>query len=262
MIRIRLNIVGLFVLMMAASCSIERTICPAYQSAFIHDKATLDRHFSYFGEDSMPKIYEASKDKHLLIDPVTYRKKMRSLQTVQMKDVYPQQPDSVLFNDEFSEAELDPSLEVGTVDSTGLMASAAGDSIYVISLEKEKFNIDQELYLWYLRKYLVYPDVKLQMEENAELNKNDVPKEEKQGFFKKLFGGKKKDKTNFDVETSATELDEEGGTKKKKSGLFGGKKDKKSKGVSNDDKKPSEEVTPSPTPDPDPEEEDDGEEDF
>lgn len=246
--------------MMSVSCSIERTICPAYQSAFIHDKATLDRHFSYFGEDSMPKILEASKNKHLLIDPVTYRKKMRSLQTVAMKDVYPQPPDSLQFNDEFSEAELDPSMDMPAMDSTAV-ASAAGDSIYVISLEKEKFNIDQELYLWYLRKFLVYPDVKLQMEENAELNNKDVPKEEKQGFFKRLFGGKKKDKTNFDVETSATELDDEDGGKKKKFGLFGGKKDKQSKETTTKEK-PAEKATPQPAPEPDPDEESDGDEDF
>lgn len=255
MIRIKLHIVGIFTIILAVSCSIERTICPAYQSAFIHDKTILDRHFSYFGEDSMPKVLEASKDKHLLIDPVTYRKKMRSLQTVAMKDVYPQPPDSLAFNDEFSEAELDPS-EIPAIDSTAT-ASAVGDSIYVISLEKEKFNIDQELYLWYLRKFLVYPDVKLQMEENAEMN-GKASGTEKVGFFKKLFGGKKKDKTNFDVETSATELDEDTSGKKKKGFSLFKKKDKKSKEKTTDNLAPD---NPPPS-EPEPEEEDDGDEDF
>lgn len=206
----------------------------------------------------MPKILEASKDRHLLIDPVTYRKRMRSLQTVEMKDIYPQKPDSLIFDDEFALAEKETK-SGDLYDSADLIKEMppkpAGDSIYVISLKKEKFNIDQELYLWYLKDFLVYPDVKLQMEQNAE-NKPQSGQEtgEKKGFFKRLFGKKNKsDSTKFDVETSATGLDD-GTTKKKKFSLFK-KKDKKNK----EPKQPDTPVDPANTPSND---EDDGEEDF
>jgi hypothetical protein len=255
MIRTRQVIVGMILLIAASACT-QRTICPAYQSAFIHDKQTLDRHFSYFGEDSMPKILQASKGKHLLIDPVTYRRKTRSLQTIVMKDIYPQEPDSLAFNDEFGLAERDP--EQNTIDST---AVASADSIYVISIKKEKFNIDQELYLWYLKDFIVYPDVKLQMDQNAEnqsSGKNSNGK--KKGFFKRLFGKKDKaDKTNFDQETSATELDE-GDEKKKGFGLFK-KKDKKDKPVKEIEAKPAT-LPNDPLPIEGEEEEDEGDDDF
>ncbi len=262
MIRIRQVIVGVIIVVAFSACT-QRMICPAYQSAFIHDKATLDRKFSYFGEDSMPKILEASKDKHLLIDPVTYRKRMRSLQTVEMKDIYPQVPDSLAFDDEFALAERETK-SGDLYDSAALVADrpfepdatvSESDSIYVISIKKEKFNIDQELYLWYLKDYLVYPDVKIQMEQNQENNQQAAgQKGEKKGFFKRLFGKKSKsDSTKFDVETSATGL-EEGTTKKKKFSLFN-KKDKKKKEPKQADMSDDPANTPS-------NEEDDGEEDF
>lgn len=267
MVRIRQIIVGLIVAVAFSACT-QRMICPAYQSAFIHDKATLDRKFSYFGEDSMPKILEASKDKHLLIDPVTYRKRMRSLQTVEMKDIYPQEPDSLAFNDEFALAERETK-SGDLYDSAALVAdrpfepdqeTAAADSsgVYVISLKKEKFNIDQELYLWYLKDFLVYPDVKLQMEQEEKNNPNAGQQSgEKQGFFKRLFGGKKNksDSSKFDVETSATGLDGET-TKKKKFSLFN-KKDKKKK-----EPKEADTVDDDPANVPSDEDEGDGEEDF
>lgn len=223
--------VGILIFFAFQACT-ERAICPAYQSAFIHDKETLQRHFSYFGEDSMPKVMEASKDKFLIIEPVSYKKKLRSLQTIPMKDIYPQEDDSTAFNDEFYLAERE-GYDSTAVISVDTVAATAADSVYVISIKKEKFNIDQELYLWYLRKYLVYPDVRLMLEENAELKaQQNKSEQKKKGFFKRLFGKKNKSdstsaKTNFDIETSATELNDD---EPKKKGLFGkGKKDKKKK---------------------------------
>jgi hypothetical protein len=250
MIRIRHVIVGLIIALGASACT-QRMICPAYQSAFIHDKATLDRKFSYFGEDSLPKILEASKSKHLLIDPMTYRRKLRSLRTVAMMDIYPQKPDSLEFNDEFSLAERDIE-ENPTIDSTA--AASISDSIYVISIKKEKFNIDQELYLWYMREQLVYPDVRLIVEQNKEEQKLEK-KKAKKGFFKRLFGKKNKsDSTNFDIETSATASDDTG-KKKKKDKKKKNKKEKTSKLEQNEAVDPSKDPPPV-------EEEDDGEEDF
>ncbi len=149
----------MLVILMAQACT-ERMICPAYQSAFIHDEEILRQRFSYFNEDSTPKILEASKDRYLLLEPMSYRRKLRSLQTIPMKDIYPVEDDSLAFDDELLLAERDA--KTGDLyDSADLVKdhsidtkedSTAADSVYVISLKKEKFNIDQELYLWYLRK--------------------------------------------------------------------------------------------------------------
>ncbi|MEM7110780.1 MAG: hypothetical protein AAF519_21295, partial [Bacteroidota bacterium] len=89
-----LIILGVLCLLMVQACT-ERMICPAYQSAFIHDEEELRKRFSYFKEDSTPKILEASKNRYLLLEPVSYRRKLRSLQTVPMKDVYPVEEDSL-----------------------------------------------------------------------------------------------------------------------------------------------------------------------
>ena len=103
-------ILGFVLLLFSQACT-ERMICPAYQSAFIHDENTLERHFSYFNEDSTPKVLEASKSRFLIIEPVSYRKKLRSLQTVEMRDIYPQEDDSLEFAAEFALAEAENSSE-------------------------------------------------------------------------------------------------------------------------------------------------------
>ncbi|MEJ2005729.1 MAG: hypothetical protein P8X57_12370 [Cyclobacteriaceae bacterium] len=206
---------ALLLLLIFQACT-ERTICPAYQSAFIHDKEALKRQFSYFGEDSMPKVFEASKDRFLIIEPVSYHRKLRSLETIAMTDIYPEVEDSTeVDDDEFYLAERD------VIDSASMQSDPA-DSVYVISLKKEKFNIDQELYLWYLKEYLVYPDIRLMREQEARAAEAENAEEKKPGFFKRLFGGKKKDgeETEFDVETNATDIDEEQSGEKQKKGFF------------------------------------------
>ncbi len=236
-------VVGLLLFLAMQACT-ERMICPAYQSAFIHDKDALDRHFSYFKEDSTPKVMAtASKDRFLIIEPTAYRKKLRQLQTIPMQDVYPQEDDSLAFDDKIELAERDYGYDSTAVISEDTVATAA-DSIYMISLKKENFNVDQELYLWYLKDFLVYPDVRLQLEENAEA----VAKEEKKkkgisGFFKRLFGGKKNKSDTTGVETSASELDGEEAPQKK--GIFGflkkGKKDKQAEEPDNNEEATEEE---------------------
>ena len=214
--RIFSHLLAAVLLLLIFQACTERMICPAYQSAFIHDKDALRRQFSYFGEDSMPKVFEASKDRFLIIEPVSYHRKLRSLQTIAMTDIYPEVVDSTdMADDEFYLAERD------VIDSAAMESNPA-DSVYVISLKKEKFNIDQELYLWYLKEYLVYPDIRLMQEQEMRQAQESEVEEKKPGFFKRLFGGKKKDKTEFDVETNATDIDEgESETgKKKKKGLF------------------------------------------
>src|SRR5882672_8073024 len=93
----------------ALSCT-QRMICPAYQSAFLHDPKAQHQRFSYFNEDSTPKILTVSKNKYLIIPEQSYRKKIRSMQTVEMKPIHPRVPDSLLVKkemDEFAGAERD-----------------------------------------------------------------------------------------------------------------------------------------------------------
>lgn len=211
-------IVGL-VALMATSCT-QKLICPAYQSSFIYDKETLRKKFSYFKEDSTPKILTASKTKYLIAVPESYRKKMRGLKTVEMKPVYPVIPDSLKLNKEedLILAERD------VVDST---AAPQQDSVYAITKTKEKYNVDQDIYMWYFRDQLVLPDVRAAMETQKENKENAAKAEKKKGnFFQKLMFWKKKpapDSLAID-QPPANPSDSTAAPAPKKKGLFGGKK--------------------------------------
>lgn len=138
-------------LLLLSACT-QRLICPAYQSAFIYDKNELSKKFSYFLEDSTPKMLVASKTKYLIAEPMSYRKKLRMMQTVAMKPVNPVLPDSL--RADFDElmatgedgvvpgAELDLAAR-SVIDSTFIIdvpqdtTQTAADSIYVITKDKE-----------------------------------------------------------------------------------------------------------------------------
>ena len=206
------------------SCT-EKLICPAYQSAYIYDKEELRKKFSYFKEDSTPKIYAANKNKYLIGEATTYKKKNRSLQTVVMKPVQPVVPDSLKDNGMDAEMSLD-SAQRNVFDSTAVIRidTLGTDSVYMISKDKEVrvlkynpvqrkyfvdtigFNTEQDNYMWYLKDILVLPDVKL-TKEKQEAAKKDAAKEKKQkkgirGFFSKLF--KKKDKSKVAQDSTQT----------------------------------------------------------
>jgi len=129
----------------------QRLICPAYQSAFIYDKNELRKKFSYFQEDSTPKVFTASKNRYLVAEPVSYRKKVRSLQTVAMKPVKVYVPDSLTMTEEegvLGETGIVPGAELdaaarSVIDSTYIVdipkdtTEAATDSVYMITKDKE-----------------------------------------------------------------------------------------------------------------------------
>ena len=221
--------------LLLASCT-QRLICPAYQSAYIYDKDQLRKKFSYFVGDSTPKVYAANKNKYLIAEPTSYKKKVRSLQTVPMKRVNTVVPDSLKgdsMNDDMS-ADMDVSnVERNVNDSTAVLridtlaSEAPQDSVYIISKDRETrvlrykpmerkyyvdtvgFNSEQDTYMWYLRDVLVLPDARLSQQEMAEGGKGTDGKKEKKGlkgFFKNLF--KKKDKSKV-LQDSTQKVQEE-----------------------------------------------------
>lgn len=226
MTRVFLAAVGLFALLGACT---QRLACPAYQSSFIYDKEALRQKFSYFKEDSTPKILTASKTKYLIAVPESYRKKYRRMQTIEMKPVYPVIPDSLK-----TQGDEDVSLaEVDETDST----SGLKDSTYAITKTKEKFNLDQDLYMWYFRDLLVLPDVRAAMQKNAEKKEDATraPKAEKKGFFEGIRGlFRKKPKTDSTSLNTPPKLTDVNAPEppKKKGGLF-----KKNKPVEPEKKK-------------------------
>ena len=243
MARALIVIVG--AILMLGACT-QRSICPAFQSAYIYDKDALRKKFSYFQEDSTPKVLTASKNQYLIAEPTPYKKKLRDLQTVEMKPVPVLVPDSLTNEDSVSMEELDRAAR-SVIDSTFIEDRPAEeeqapvqDSVYVISKDRElrllkyngpdslvydpftekyvpqkpeyyvkdvRLNIEQDNYMWYLRDYLVLPDVRLIRKQQAAENDNAArdkktrkkDKKNKKGFFKNLF--KKKSKQPVDSTT-------------------------------------------------------------
>jgi hypothetical protein len=192
-------------------------ICPAYQSSFIYDQESLRKKFSYFKEDSTPKfMYTASKDRYLVAVPESYRKKNRKLQTVEMQPVFPVIPDSLKLNKGSDELMA----EADVIDSTA--STLAGDSIYAITKTKEKYNVDQDIYMWYFRDMLVLPDVRAAMETQSENRAaaKGTTKKKKGGLF-----GRRKKADSLAVEETTVPTDSTAAPRKKGLfGIFGGKK--------------------------------------
>jgi hypothetical protein len=211
MTRALLAAVTLFALFSACT---QRLACPAYQSSFIYDKETLRQKFSYFKEDSTPKMLTASKTKYLIAVPESYRKRYRRMQTIEMSPVYPKIPDSLKTQSDtdFSMAEVDASDSAAT--------QKAVDSTYAITKTKEKFNLDQDLYMWYFRDLLVLPDVRAAMQKNSEKKEEATQevKEEKKSFFRNPFKKKPKNDSTT-VQKKSTEVNAPE-PKKKGGGLF------------------------------------------
>lgn len=236
---------ALVVLTLILGACTQRMICPAYQSAFIYDKDELRKRFSYFEDDSTPKVLTASKNKFLIAETPSYKKKIRSMQTVPMKPVNVVLPDSLVEGYQEGEDGIVPGAELdlaarSVIDSIYIedverdSLAVEEDSVYMITKDKEirvlkyntpdslkydpatgryvretpkyvvtqvKFNVEQDNYMWYLRDYLVLPDVRIsKMGGGAEKSGDGKAskKNEKKGFFgffKNIFKKKKKDVT-------------------------------------------------------------------
>ena len=134
------------------------------------------------------------------------------MQTVEMKPVYPVIPDSLKEKDDFLLAEVDEKDSA----AVGRDKVEPGDSVYAITKTKEKFNLDQDLYMWYFREMLVLPDVRVALEKKSE-KKNEEPEKEGEKKSGSLFKNPFKKKQNDSTATAPVSAPEE---PKKKGGLF------------------------------------------
>ncbi len=249
-------------------CNTQRKICPAYQSAFIFDKSAEKKTFVLYNENkdqpqevlasnsktltlpasdsswdksvviqapSLPQERRVKKDRYLLLPQKTYKKALKALQTVPMKPIYPKKEDDSLNIKKALDSAARSITDTLTVSAAAKPKEQVEDSVYVITKEKEKFNVDQDNYMWYFRDVLVLPDVRLGMEEaNTEKNASTSSvKKVKQSFFQKLKGiFKKKPKVKNDSDSTSVvtqEVNPSDSTAtaqpvaKKKKGLFGKK---------------------------------------
>jgi hypothetical protein len=139
-------IILVFGLCLALGSCTQRMICPAYQSAFIHDQDELRKKFSYFKADTTPKIYTASKNKYLIAEEVSYHHKLRSMQTVRMKQVPVHVPDSISNPESDSVVMADMRRATQSIMDTTFIPdlpradsvkAPAEDSVYVITKDRE-----------------------------------------------------------------------------------------------------------------------------
>lgn len=116
---------------------------------------------------ALPHVRRVKKDRYLLLPEKTYKKALKSLRTVEMKPVYPKRKRIRLI--------LQPSWIVqprsisDTLTGEPTKAKVAEDTAYAITKTKEKYNLDQDAYLWYFRDVLVLPDVRAAMMEEGEV---------------------------------------------------------------------------------------------
>jgi hypothetical protein len=208
-----------------ASCT-QRLICPAYQSAFIYDKPTQKEKFVYYNDNpnaskdilasnsktitlpardsswdkstvlpgpALPQVRRVKKDRYLLLPDKTYKQAMRSLMTVEMKQVLPKKTDSLDVKAALDSAARSVS-DTLNVQGGKPGVQAEEDSVYAITKTKEKYNLDQDIYMWYFRDVLVLPDVRAAKMEQKEVKATKSKSKKEGGFFKNLFGKKEKPK--------------------------------------------------------------------
>ncbi len=217
---------------MLSACNTQRMICPAYQSNFYFDKSKQKEAFVFYNENkNQPREVLASNSKTLNLPPrdstwdnshviqgpslpferklkkerylqKTYKQALRALQTVPMKPVYPKiGEDSADIKKELDSAARSVTDTI-TTSATVAPKEQQEDSVYVITKEKEKFNLDQDNYMWYFRDVLVLPDVRQGMEAAKADKEEASPIKTKKGFFS-MFKGLFKKKEKHKIDTTA-----------------------------------------------------------
>jgi len=173
--------IGYFALaMILLSACYRKSTCPAFQSKYILDDDVLKEKYSLFKIDTSPKegIGMVKKNKNGIHANRSYQVKFNEFNNVDMVTIYPDNLDA------------------------SLLASVSPDSLYADSVMAPSsrylttFNNEQLIYntlFGSLRK--PRSDGRELFKEDLKVEKEKVEeKEEKTGFFKRLFGKKKKRK--------------------------------------------------------------------
>lgn len=137
----------MFLLILGGILGCTQNICPAFQSYYILDEEIREKQFTYFAEDSMPRIDMAGINKSqfgIINQPIVsripppIRNPFARLNSVPMEIIYPAKVDSLEFlGDDIMFAEMD------VVDTAALEE---------IEGKVWHYNIDQENYFNYIKK--------------------------------------------------------------------------------------------------------------
>jgi hypothetical protein len=194
------------IIVMAVVCSCKSNyICPSYESAYILDQETRHKKFSLFDEDTLPKKdMDAEKNRYLVIDEISYRKKRDEIRTVKMETIFPQvdAPDTLLLAEQ--------NLSVDDIDQL------LNDGERMVN----HYNVDQIYYMRHFGQYLPMPEEPSMREqedgqedlEEEILVESQVKKRKKWQFWKKK--GAEVDSLNIGFEEEIAEPEEEELSKK------------------------------------------------
>ena len=181
--------IGIFLLatILLSACH-RRTTCPAFQSKYILDEQVLNRKYSLFEGDSLPKngIGKVKKNKNGIHATRSYALKQNEIRNIDMVTVYPESQGTILV------------ANYGA-DSLSL------DSVMIPSQRyMTTFNNEQLIYntlFGSLRKPKLDGTELFKDELQVNQEEEEVEQEKKPGFFRRLFGGKnKKGKENSEKE--------------------------------------------------------------
>jgi hypothetical protein len=165
--------------MILLSACYRKTTCPAFQSKYILDEDVLRQKYSLFDIESNPKdgIGMVKKNKYGIHSNKSYQVKFNQIKNVDMVTIYPDNQDATLL----------ASLETDSLYADSVMVPS---SRYLTT-----FNNEQLIYntlFGSLRKPEIDGMELFRKDLEVEKNEEIEDKEEKVGFFKRIFGGKKK----------------------------------------------------------------------
>lgn len=179
----------LLLLVIVSSCN-QKSTCPAFQSQYILDEETLKQKFSLFESNSKPKngIGDVKKNKYGISAVKSHNFKYNEFKKVEMITIYPEYQDTILM-------------------ARNLTDSLSGDSIRITSSRYlTTFNNDQLIY------NTLFGSLRRPRSSGTELFKKDLEvqnkegvekEEEKAGFFKRIFGKKKKKRKEKELQEQA-----------------------------------------------------------
>ncbi|MBS0000558.1 MAG: hypothetical protein KFF73_16380 [Cyclobacteriaceae bacterium] len=170
----------MLVLILLSSCY-RKTTCPAFQTKYILDEQVLNRKYSLFEADSLPKngLGKVNKNRNGIHASRSYNVKFNEIKNVEMVTIYPESQEAILVANYGAD-------------------SLSMDSVLIPSKRYlTTFNNEQLIY------NSLFGSLRKPQRDGMELFKDDFKvetneeagqEEEKVGFFKRLFGNKRNDR--------------------------------------------------------------------